>query len=372
VKNKLLLISLVAILALSMGLISCTDSVVTYDLTVASTTGGSTTPGESTYAYNPGTVVALVAQPDEGYQFVNWTGDVSTIANVNSASTTITMNGDYTVVANFVMIATYYLTVSSSAGGSVTTPGEGTFTYDEGTVVNLMASPDECYHFVNWTGDVDTIGDARDATATITLNEDHTITANFDYTPMVSAGGFHTVGLKSDGIVLAVGRNDHGQCNVNGWTGIIQVAAGATHTAGLKSDGTVIALGWNYFGECDVDDWTGIVQITAGVYHTVGLESDGTVVAAGWNHFRQCEVGSWTDIIQVAAGAHHTVGLKKDGTVVAIGRPDEKQHDVGDWTDIIWIGAGSTHTVGLKSDGTAVAVGWNYYGECDVAGWDLN
>jgi hypothetical protein len=31
------------------------------------------------------------------------------------------------------------LTTSSTAGGSVTTPGEGLFTYDEGTVVDLMA-----------------------------------------------------------------------------------------------------------------------------------------------------------------------------------------------------------------------------------------
>jgi hypothetical protein len=28
--------------------------------------------------------------------------------------------------------------------------------------------------------------------------------------------------------------------------------------------------------------------------------------------------------------------------------------------------------VGLKSDGTVVAVGHNYYGQCDVSGWDLN
>ena len=40
-------------------------------------------------------------EADEGYRFVNWTGDVGTIANVNAASTTITMNGDYSITANF-------------------------------------------------------------------------------------------------------------------------------------------------------------------------------------------------------------------------------------------------------------------------------
>ncbi|MGB2908106.1 MAG: hypothetical protein WBB73_13455, partial [Candidatus Aminicenantaceae bacterium] len=60
-------------------------------------------------------------------------------------------------------------------------------------------------------------------------------------TPQVSAGYYHTVGLKSDGTVVAVGGNDYGQCDVSGWSGITQVSAGAYHTLGLKSDGTVVA-----------------------------------------------------------------------------------------------------------------------------------
>jgi len=43
-----------------------------------------------------------VAVPDEGYRFGEWTGDVGTIADVNTAITTITMNGDYSITANFV------------------------------------------------------------------------------------------------------------------------------------------------------------------------------------------------------------------------------------------------------------------------------
>ena len=45
-------------------------------------------------------------------------------------------------------------------------------------------------------------------------------------TPMVAAGQYHTVGLKSDGTALAVGDNYWGQCNVSGWTGIFHVTAG--------------------------------------------------------------------------------------------------------------------------------------------------
>jgi ATP-dependent Zn protease len=43
----------------------------------------------------------LVAKPEDGYRFVNWTGDVGTIANVNAAQTTITMNDNYSITVNF-------------------------------------------------------------------------------------------------------------------------------------------------------------------------------------------------------------------------------------------------------------------------------
>jgi hypothetical protein len=56
------------------------------------------------YAYCVGEVVVLEATPDAGYRFVNWTGDVDTIADVNAAFTTITMNGFYEIKANFELI----------------------------------------------------------------------------------------------------------------------------------------------------------------------------------------------------------------------------------------------------------------------------
>jgi hypothetical protein len=157
--------------------------VAIYDLTASSTEGGSVTePGEDTFTYDTGTVVDLVAGANEGYRFVEWTGDTSTIADIYDATTTITMNGDYSVTANFVAI--YDLTTSSTEGGSVTEPGEDTFTYDEGTVVNLVAEADENYRFVEWTGDVNTITDVYDATTTITINGDYIITADFDEIPL--------------------------------------------------------------------------------------------------------------------------------------------------------------------------------------------
>lgn len=46
-------------------------------------------------------MVELVAEADEGYQFMRWTGSVRAIADVNAASTTVTMNGGYSITASF-------------------------------------------------------------------------------------------------------------------------------------------------------------------------------------------------------------------------------------------------------------------------------
>jgi hypothetical protein len=153
-------------------------------LTTSSNAGGSViTPGEGAFIYNVGSVVSLVATPDTGYRFVDWTGDVDTIASVNAASTTITMNGDYSITANFEELAEYDLTTSSTAGGSVTVPGEGTFTYYDGTVANLVATADSGYYFINWTGEVNTIANVNAPTTTVTMDDDYSITASFGQIP---------------------------------------------------------------------------------------------------------------------------------------------------------------------------------------------
>lgn len=86
------------------------------------------------------------------------------------------------------------------------------------------------------------------------------------------------------------------QCDVSDWTGIVAVRAGRYHTVGLKSDGTVVAVGLDFMGRCNVGNWTDIVAISAGSLHTVGLKADGTVVAVGSNGYGQCNVGAWKDI----------------------------------------------------------------------------
>ena len=77
----------------------------------------------------------------------------------------------------------YTLEISSTGGGSVIIPGEGTFTYEPGTKVDLIAITDTFYNFVQWTGDVGTITDVNYAATNITMNDDYSITANFSFGP---------------------------------------------------------------------------------------------------------------------------------------------------------------------------------------------
>ena len=60
---------------------------------------GTTTPAEGAHSYPDGTVVDITATPAAGYQFVNWTGDV---VDADDPTTTVTMDADKTVTANFV------------------------------------------------------------------------------------------------------------------------------------------------------------------------------------------------------------------------------------------------------------------------------
>ena len=192
----------------------------------------------------------------------------------------------------------------------------------------------------------DSSGDDGEVVGSITVPENH----------LISAGGSHTVAIK-DGKVMAVGNNEDGQCDVSGWSDIVTVSAGYEHTLGVKSDGTVVAAGENVFDQCEVAGWRDVIDVSAGTFHSLGLKNDGTVLGAGDNEDGQCNVGDWSDITQVAAGYHHSVGLKKDGTVVAAGSNESDQCSVSGWKDIVAISAGDNHTVGLKKDGTVVATG---------------
>jgi alpha-tubulin suppressor-like RCC1 family protein len=188
----------------------------------------------------------------------------------------------------------------------------------------------------------------------------------------IAGGGSHIVALKSDGRVVAWGRNNFYQTVVPpDLTGVIAIAAGVQHTVALMSNRSVIAWGANNYGEVIVpSDLTGVTAIAAGASHTVALKSNGSVVAWGRNTNGQTmvPVAAQTGVTAIAAGHSHTVALKSDGSVVAWGAgttnsgndPDYGQSMVPvglSGVTAIAAGAGAYHTVALKSDGSVVAWG---------------
>jgi len=185
--------------ALITGIAGCDDSHddgnggESVTLTVDSTAGGVVTVNNVTIleklilTFNAGTVVSLNATPDSGYQFVRWNGDAYAVDNIHASETIITMNGDYSITAEFEIPppVQYTLNIIGPAHGSVITPGEGRFfIYEEGTVVDLVAEPDNGYEFARWTGDVDTIADVNASSTTITMNGDYYISAHFREIPL--------------------------------------------------------------------------------------------------------------------------------------------------------------------------------------------
>ncbi|UCE06792.1 MAG: T9SS type A sorting domain-containing protein, partial [bacterium] len=93
-----------------------TISQLGYTLTMAidPTEGGSTEPAVGGHTYSEGTVVDINATPNEGYGFINWTGDA---ADRNSATTTVTMDNDKTVTANFALIPDRIIDLRASVQG---------------------------------------------------------------------------------------------------------------------------------------------------------------------------------------------------------------------------------------------------------------
>ncbi len=156
------------------------------ELTVDSTDGGEVDkPGEGSFTYDYGEEVELEAVADENYRFVEWTGDIDKLADPEAAETTIEMFGDYSITAEFSTIEVE-LTTSSTDGGEVTVPGEGSFTYDHGEDVDVKAVAESGYEFVEWTGEIDKLADPEAAETTIEMLGDYTITAEFIHTGLES------------------------------------------------------------------------------------------------------------------------------------------------------------------------------------------
>ena len=138
----------------------------------ASPAGGGSVSGDGTYY--PGDTVNLHASANTGYQFANWTeGGVQQSTNPDYS---FTASADRALVANFSLIQ-YQITSSVNPAGGGSTSGDGTYNY--GDSVNMHATANPSYHFVNWTEGGSVV--STNATYNFTASANRALVANFGY-----------------------------------------------------------------------------------------------------------------------------------------------------------------------------------------------
>lgn len=145
----------------------------TYTLTTAVSPSGYGTidPPEGTRRFSVGTEIHLEAEPEAGYVFVRWDGDLTGTEN----PTVITLESDMRVTAVFSEpIVSYTLTVATEGQGTVE-PGAGTHSYASGEDVAVVATPADGWAFDYWEGDA--TGTANEIS--ILMDGDKSITAVF-------------------------------------------------------------------------------------------------------------------------------------------------------------------------------------------------
>lgn len=218
-----------------------------------------------------------------------------------------------------------------------------------------------------------------------------------------AAGESHTMILKKDGTLWAVGSNAYGQLGDGTTTArvvpfrvasdVVSVAAGAWHTAFVKANGTLWVMGVKDYSlrqggamslrTSPAQVASGVVTVAAGSRHIMFVKTNGTLWGLGDNFSRQLGAGRSdfetdpvqvaTGVASVAAGGSHSVFLKTDGTLWAMGANASGQ--LGDGTDyyrptpvqvatgVTVVAAGYEHTAFVKNDGTLWTVGRNDFGQ---------
>jgi hypothetical protein len=191
----------------------------------------------------------------------------------------------------------------------------------------------------------------------------------------VAAGAWHTLVLRSDGLVLAWGNDDDGECDVpTNLVGVADIAAGGYHSLALRKNQTVVAWGADYYGQATVPTGiTNAIAIAAGTWHSLALRSDGKVVAWGDDAFGQLEIPhGLSNVVAIAAGGTHSLALRANGTVVAWGNDNGAQGDFVGQTvvppglgNVVAIGAGAYHSLAIRADGTLAVWGDNSRSQSD-------
>jgi hypothetical protein len=181
----------------------------------------------------------------------------------------------------------------------------------------------------------------------------------------VSAGGYHTCGVKTDNSVVCWGRNNSGQASPPNGT-FIQISGGTSHTCGRKTNGSVVCWGRDYHGQPITSPGGIFTQVSAGHDFTCGVKTDRSVTCWGNNDSYQATPPPGKIFIQVSAGESHTCGVNITGRVTCwgFGYGEYGQNILPDKTlTQVSTGIGGEHTCGVKTDDSVICWGYNKYGQ---------
>jgi len=207
--------------------LSCTKDPIIYTLTTSANPSDGGTVSPSTQQYDEGKTATITATASSEYLFQSWSG-----ATGSTNSTSVVMNSDKSVTANFVK-KKYALTTAVEGEGTVTEKvikaGAAT-DYNSGTIVELTATPSGEWLFVEWKGDLT----GSENPTQITIDKAKSVTAVFvkkQYPLTIEIEGEGTVsekvikvGLATDynsGTIVELTAEPTGDWEFVGWTGDI-------------------------------------------------------------------------------------------------------------------------------------------------------
>lgn len=192
----------------------------TFTLTTNAVNNGTLSTDPEEIIYPAGSNVQITAVPDMGYMFEAWNGDLAGSENPSY----LYMDGDKSIGATFIEVNYYTLSTSATNGSIQADPGPESQGYVEGTVVSLSPSADAGYFFSGWGGDLD----GTETPATILMNADKNVRANFELIPVytlttsVSNGTIQLTpdgGSYEEGTVVTVKAVPNAGFAFNGWGG---------------------------------------------------------------------------------------------------------------------------------------------------------
>jgi len=145
-------------------------------MTILTNGSGTVSRNPTNTIYPSGAVVTITANPSPNWYFTEWTGDENTTTNPLN----VLMTSNKVITANFQLIPTYSLNVSSNGLGTVSlTPAGGV--YASNSTVTASALPATGWIFVNWSGDAS----GSTNSIAITMNSNMGVTANFAQPPSI-------------------------------------------------------------------------------------------------------------------------------------------------------------------------------------------